>query len=183
MANEYYNLAGWLRDVRAVLNGADDRAGTYRQHLYDLIAELIPPECYGGDDEPVPVVVESEDADADLAGERPRNGRIARSDGSRARQGGTPALGGSPRLGDTLPRDLRQQERAAAGDLAPVARARPPVTNNVMRTEHTTEPLPLNPPKSVPRGTQGGVRKRKLTSTRTRGKSQTSARGRGKVRR
>lgn len=178
MANEYYNLQGWLRDVRAVLTDGNDRALTYRQHLYDLVAELVPLEAYGGDDESVSDELESEDADDDLDDLGQGDGSLAGADRMRHRSGRQTPLGRTPRMADMLPRDLHQQEGTAAGDAPAVARARP-----VVRVRELAQELPLNPPKSVPRETPTRVRKRKLTSGGKGGKSQTASRGRGKVRR
>lgn len=186
MANEYYNLAGWLRDVRAVLTNGDDRALTYRAHLYDLVAELVPPEAYGGDDESVPDELEPEDADDDVAGVGPGDSGIAGSHGLRPGTGRTVAVGRSAGMADVLPRNLRAEERAAAGHAAAVARAREAVMLREkpgrIKTAETRE-VAVDVQRNVPRGTQGGVRKRNLTPKGSRGKSQTSTPKRGKVRR
>jgi len=186
MANEYYNLAGWLRDVRAVLNNGDDRALTYRAHLYDLFAELVPLEAYGGDDESVPDELESEDADDDVVSTGPRDGSNPRKVGLRPGTERQAPVGRAPRMDNVLPRDVRAEERAAASHALAVARARQAVMLREkpgrIKTAEVQE-VPVDVQRNVSRGTSATVRKRKVTPAAKRGKSQTSSRGRGKVRR
>lgn len=164
MANAYYNLAGWLRDVRACLNGTDDLGRTYRAQLEDLLDEL-------GGDESTSDELESEDADADLDSAGPGDsgdaGPVSSGPGSRSQA----PLGGPAWMADLLSRVMRLEAGQPASDAPAVARARPVVNSvpgNRTVTSSMNVPLPLNKPKATApqrpkrrKGVKRGVSKKK----------------------
>jgi len=136
--NAYHNLAGWLRDTRAVLNHGDrdDLGATYLDQLCDLLLELtmgaIGDEVerqlslrdegdLGGLDESDAEDLESEDADDDVA----RGVSRGRSGAGVVRATAAPrslrTVGGAPGMGDPLPRNLQEEGKPGRGRPAPVA--------------------------------------------------------------
>jgi len=126
MSNKYFNLAGWLRDVRAVLNSGDDLAQTYHQQLIDLLEEVTDgPGDEGdlGDDVADAEDMEPEDADDDVVVQRPRIGSRARALGARPPARSLRPLGGTARVEDPVPRDVQEEGKRSRSRTAPVAGA------------------------------------------------------------
>lgn len=131
--NAYHNLAGWLRDVKAVLNEGNDLANTYRQHLLDLVAELVPPECYSGEE------AEDEEQDADADGESSadeledgddevavRQPGVSRITGAKRRAvggGSADVVGRLASVASSVPPDVQEGGRRRGGGAQAVARA------------------------------------------------------------
>lgn len=130
--NAYHNLAGWLRDAKAVLGDRNDLADLYYGELDSIIVRIVGEyldawldEHLGGDDEPDPEELEPEDADADVPVQRLRDGGELGEDARRTRTRSDRTMGGAARVADPLPRDLRQPTgNVTGGDAAAVAGAR-----------------------------------------------------------
>jgi len=134
--NAYHNLAGWLRDVRGVLNAGprDDLAATYHDQMVDLLTELMTESIEDvveakqlalpgvGPDESDSEDMESEDADLDAAVQRPRVSSLARKDPSRPLPSGKGKMGGAAGMADPLPRDVQAERSSRRSRPAPVAR-------------------------------------------------------------
>jgi len=135
--NAYHNLAGWLRDVRAVLNHGDrdDLGATYLAQVCDLLTELTMGvigdeverqlELLGnGADEPDAEDVESPDADDDVVVQRSGNGSRPGEIVMRSIPGRKRTMGGAAGVADTLPRDVQKSGRGSASRTPAVAGAR-----------------------------------------------------------
>lgn len=156
--NAYHNLAGWLRDVRAVLGDRTELADSYYWQLRDLVEEILP-ELESEDDDGGDVTdaeeLLGEDADDDVAVLGPRDGLNARAIGTATRAGRARNMGGSPGLGDASPRSVRgEARRQPAGDTALVAGAGcQRVAKAVTSADASGKMRPVET-RSVPRGTQ-----------------------------
>jgi len=134
--NAYHNLAGWLRDLRAVLNdrASYDLADSYYWQLCDLLTEMLDDlECNDaieglGPDESDADDLESTDADVDVVVQRSRDSGDAGSVHRRSRTRSVRKVGGSAGMADTLPRDVQASGRSRRGRAAPVAGAGKRVT-------------------------------------------------------
>jgi len=134
--NAYHNLAGWLRDLRAVLNdrASYDLADSYYWQLADLLTEMLDDverntEVFGhGLDESDADDLESTDADVDVAVRRTRDGGEPGSVHRRSRTRSVRKVGGSAGMADTLPRDVQAKGSRRRGGPAPLAGARKGVT-------------------------------------------------------
>jgi len=131
MSNQYYNLMGWLRDVRGVLGGHDERSESYRVQLLDIVEELTVAVGIDGfeyddvrDDESVSEELEPPDADDDLVVQRPGVGRRARAERRLVGPSRVDKVGGSAGMADEVPRDVPAEGKRRRGRAAPVARAR-----------------------------------------------------------
>lgn len=163
--NAYHNLAGWLRDVRSVLGDRTELADSYYWQLRDLVEEVLE---LVGDDEPDAEELESEDADTDVADIGQGDGSEPRSDGRRARPRSAAAVGGSPGMGDVLPRVRGEQSsQRTAGDAARVAGTGTYVRerrNGWIATGVVEKPLELNKPTTA--SSRGGSSTRKSRTQR-----------------
>lgn len=133
--NAYHNLAGWLRDVGAILNDRTDLAISYRWRIIDLLHELLeleaaeyPDEDSDGDGADVTVSeeLELEDGDDDVPVRRSRDGGATGTDTTATRTGRSRAVGRTAGMADEVPRDLRRSLEARSvpgGDTPSVARA------------------------------------------------------------
>jgi len=134
--NAYHNLAGWLRDLRAVLNdrASYDLADSYYWQLADLLSEMLDDverntEVFGdGLDESDAEELEPSDDDVDVVDERPRDSGNAGSVHRRSRTRSVRKVGGSAGMADTLPRDVQAKGSRSRSRPAPVAGAGKRVT-------------------------------------------------------
>jgi len=133
--NAYHNLAGWLRDLRAVLNdrASYQLADSYYWQLADLLTEMFDDigdanEGDIGDDEPDADDLESTDADVDVVVQRARDSGDAGSVHRRPRTRSVRKVGGSAGVADTLPRDVQTKRSRSRSRPAPLAGARKGVT-------------------------------------------------------
>jgi len=133
--NAYHNLAGWLRDLRAVLNdrASYQLADSYYWQLADLLTEMFDDigdanEGDIGDDEPDADDLESTDADVDVVVQRARDSGDAGSVHRRSRTRSVRKVGGSAGMADTLPRDVQAKRSRGRSGPAPLAGARKGVT-------------------------------------------------------
>jgi len=162
--NAYHNLAGWLRDVRAVLGDRTELADSYYWQLNDLLREalqLLEPE--DDTDEDPTEGDESTDVelthDNDVVAVRGQgHGRPPRSHDRDAHDGSARLVRRTPTVAESLPRGSQvEQQRngvrstvpvAATGSGCGVARVEP------VRVQRNPDPLVPLESRSVPRGTQ-----------------------------
>lgn len=114
--NQYYNLQGWLRDVRAVLGDNTERADLLRDHLADLFTEILGGLGIGTDDE-LGTEVEPEDADDDVEMPGRQDGLVIGALSGKPRRGFVRAVGGSA--------PLENASRGASLETQPLRRATP----------------------------------------------------------
>jgi len=182
MANAYYNLAGWLRDVRSVLGDRTELADSYYWQLRDLVEEVL--ELVDGADESAPDESEPEDAQDELVESDPGGRVVPRPAGRRPRAGSKLQLGGSAPVGDPPARDVQEVRRRGNGDTVTMARTggEPGQCAGVKRVATVEmsleEATALKRAASVPRGTRSRVTKR--TKPKVSGRSTPVGR-RGKV--
>jgi len=134
--NAYHNLAGWLRDARAVLNHGDrdDLGATYLAQLCDLTVELVMgaigdeverqlalPGYDSGPDESDADELESEDGDDGMDDIDTRGRSRASVKRTAAPSRSLRTVGGSPGLGDSLPRNVSEEGKPGRSRPAPVA--------------------------------------------------------------
>jgi len=164
--NAYHNLAGWLRDVRAVLGDRTELADSYYYQLRDLLEEALD---LVGDDVSDSEELEPQDADTDVEVLGPGDGGSPRTERGRTDPREHNAMGRAPGMGDPLPRAREETRRRSRSGAPPVAGA----GQRVKRVESIEVPLPLNPPRPASSRSASRGGNKNSSKGRTRGTRKT----------
>lgn len=131
--NAYHNLAGFLRDLRAILNdrASYQLADSYYWQLCDLLTEMMADVDIGDDDEsdigadePDAEDLVAEDAPPHVDMRRSGDGSLPRTNRRGPESRGLRKVGGAARVEDVLPRPVQEARKGSKRKPAPVAGAR-----------------------------------------------------------